>query len=282
MLSNRFVPATVLSLSEFKAGLTRQFNRGSTTYDQHADLQNLMGKRLLERLSGIPVRFHNILELGCGTGGLTAGLIQAFPEAHVTAVDLAAGMVELARTRLDGFSGVRLCVADAEIPEWGPAVFDLIISSATLQWFEHPGSSVPDLVTSLRRGGHMLHSTFGPRTFSELHSVLGEVEFDRGYPVPESYGLPLLSAESWKQLLSDSGLTEVRVEVALVRRTYAGLVDLLLAVKGIGAAFAPGKVSGGALTLGSLREVARRYDERFAVPGGVLVTYELIEMSGTR
>lgn len=269
-------------MSDFKTGLTRQFNRGSFTYDQHADLQNLMGQRLVKRLVALPQRFQDILELGCGTAKLTALLIRAFPEARVTAVDLAAGMVELARKRLNGLSGVNLHVADAELPEWGPAIFDLIVSSATVQWFEHPRASLPALVSCLRSGGHMLHSTFGPRTFEELHTILREVESERGNPVPEHYGLPLMTAGNWQELLLASGLSEVRVEVSLVRRTYPGLAELLQAVKGIGAAFAPGRATGGALTPGSLREVARRYDQRFAVPGGVEVTYELLEVSGNR
>ena len=39
------------------------------------------------------IKIKNILEIGCGTGYLTRALIELFPSAHITAVDIAPGMI---------------------------------------------------------------------------------------------------------------------------------------------------------------------------------------------
>ncbi len=40
-----------------------------------------------------------ILELGCGTGYVTEQLSNLFPKAHITAIDFAESMIEVAKTR---------------------------------------------------------------------------------------------------------------------------------------------------------------------------------------
>ncbi len=52
-------------------------------------MQDELLARVVGWFAGRPVR--HILELGCGTGGLTAKLVEQFPEARIVAVDLATG-----------------------------------------------------------------------------------------------------------------------------------------------------------------------------------------------
>jgi tRNA (cmo5U34)-methyltransferase len=41
-----------------------------------------------------------VIDLGCGTGTLTLGILRRFPNARVTCLDLAQNMITMARTRL--------------------------------------------------------------------------------------------------------------------------------------------------------------------------------------
>ena len=56
-----------------------------------------------------PVR---AIDLGCGTGALAALILEAFPHARVTCVDLAENMIAAAKTRLARYPSVEYIVAD--------------------------------------------------------------------------------------------------------------------------------------------------------------------------
>jgi malonyl-CoA O-methyltransferase len=262
-------------MNEFKAGVARQFNRGSSTYDCYADVQVAMANQLLDRLSSRPAPFKSILELGCGTGYLTAKLAEAFPAAKITAVDLAPEMVKAARRRVSAPS-IEFLVADAEEEELQPSSFDLIASNATVQWFESTETTMRSLAGALRKGGLMLHATFGPRTFHELNTILDQVEG------PGTRGLALASPERWAKILSAAGLEEVGCRQSTEIRHYPGLVSFFQAVKGTGASFEPNRGQARWTRYRTLKEVVARYEQRFSSPEGVKVTYELIEVWGTR
>ena len=54
-------------------------------------------KEMLGQIAAqLPERASRILELGCGTGALTAMLAGRYPEARLTAVDASAGMIGVA------------------------------------------------------------------------------------------------------------------------------------------------------------------------------------------
>jgi tRNA (cmo5U34)-methyltransferase len=72
-----------------------------------------------------------VLDLGAGTG-LLAGLVRAaFPDTRLQLVDIAAAMLERARARFQGQSGVSFAVADyAEAELGGP--WDLVVSALSI------------------------------------------------------------------------------------------------------------------------------------------------------
>lgn len=262
-------------MNDFKSGVVRQFNRGSSTYDGYADVQTAMANQLLCSVGSRAGQCSSVLELGCGTGYLTAGLAEAFPAAHIIAVDLAPQMVKAARRRVCARS-VEFLVADAEVHDWEPGSFDLIVSNATVQWFESTECAMRSLAEALRPGGLMLHTTFGPSTFRELNTVLDDIEG------PRVRGLSLAGPDRWEAILRTAGLAGVRSSQSLVTRHYPGLMSFLQAVKGSGASFEPNRGPAPWRGYVTLKEAVKRYEERFSAPEGVRVTYELVEVSGTR
>ena len=75
------------------------FDRAATTYDGAAVLQRRVCDRLLDALTRIEAP-RRVLDAGCGTGYGSRGLCQRWPEAHLTGVDFAPAMLELAREQL--------------------------------------------------------------------------------------------------------------------------------------------------------------------------------------
>jgi trans-aconitate 2-methyltransferase len=116
----------------------------ATTYDRISDPQLEWAREQLGRLElrGDEV----VLDAGCGSGRVTAELLELVPEGRVYGVDVAPSMVEHARRAL-GDRATVLCqdLVELELPERVDAVF----SNATFHW-------VPD------------HE----RLFARLHEVL--------------------------------------------------------------------------------------------------------------
>ncbi len=255
-----------------KSAVASRFNRSAGTYDEHCRVQRLMAARLAARLETFP-QPGRILELGCGTGYLTGLLAARYPRADILAVDFAARMVDLARVRVP--ERVNLAVADAETADLPTAGFDLIVSNATVQWFDSPGRTLQRLAGRLRPGGMMLHSTFGPGTFAELRAVLD----DGGSRSP---GLPLRPAGEWAALLQECGLS--RVEAGTRREVvgYPTAAGFLTELHSTGATWRPGDGVSTPLPPGRLRRMLERYDAELGTTEGVPVTYELIEVCGNR
>ncbi len=251
-----------------KAAVASRFNRSAETYDDHCRVQRLMAERLMVSLKGVAVP-AKILELGCGTGYLTSMLASRFPRSKIVALDFAARMVDIARNRLRG-SLADVDVADAETAVFDPESFDLIVSNATIQWFDTPAESLSRLAATLRPGGLMLHSTFGPGTFAELRSVL------------RTDGLPLQPAGRWASMLLDAGLTPGLCTTGPVTVTYPSAAGFLAELRATGATWRPNGPDDPPLPPGLLRTALARYDAEFGTPKGVPVTYELLEVSGTR
>ena len=86
-----------------------------------------------------------VLELGCGTGQATVPLAKRGFE--VVAVELGAGLAEVARRNLAAFPAVE--VVNAAFEQWPlpPAPFDAVVAATSIHWLD-PGSGPPQGATS--------------------------------------------------------------------------------------------------------------------------------------
>jgi trans-aconitate 2-methyltransferase len=91
-----------------------------------------------------------VLDIGCGTGVLTARLADHFPHSDVLGIDNSSEMlskaVPLSRP------GLRFELRDADFVN---GQWDLIFSHAALQWMEDHGTLIPKLYAMLDSGGRL-------------------------------------------------------------------------------------------------------------------------------
>ncbi len=111
------------------------------------------GERLrpaIDLLGRVPLdAARHVVDLGCGTGNVTAILRQRFPDADVLGVDGSEDMLAKARA---GVPDARFEIAD--FATWTPAVRpDLIYSNAALHWASGHEALFPRLVSLLAPGG---------------------------------------------------------------------------------------------------------------------------------
>ncbi len=108
----------------------REWN--SEVYHRLSAPQVSWGKKVLSRLN---LRGNErILDAGCGTGRLTADLLEALPQGHVVGIDLSQNMVKSAREHLKPFgSRVTLLACDfLHLPFTN--IFDGIVSTSAFHW----------------------------------------------------------------------------------------------------------------------------------------------------
>ena len=106
----------------------------------------------------------DILDVGCGTGEITARLAKLYPRAALMGVDLIARHLEVARERCAGL-GERVVFreADAFALPFADAAFDLVVCRHMLQAVPRPDGAMAEMVRVLRPGGrlHLLVEDYG-------------------------------------------------------------------------------------------------------------------------
>lgn len=74
----------------------------------------------------------SILELGCGTGNLTTDILDKFPNAALTVVDISEEMIATCQSKFKDLTSITYCQADFKDLAFDPNSFDLIISSIAI------------------------------------------------------------------------------------------------------------------------------------------------------
>jgi trans-aconitate 2-methyltransferase len=122
----------------------------AASYDRVSDPQVEMAAAVLERLA---LRGdERVLDAGCGSGRVTAMLLDRLPGGHVVAVDSAPSMVEHARAAL-GERATVLCQSLTELELDAPV--EAVFSNAVFHWIADHERLFARLAAALRPGGRL-------------------------------------------------------------------------------------------------------------------------------
>ena len=79
-----------------------------------------------------------VLDLACGTGSITARLLERLPGARVTALDLDPVLLSIARGTFESDERVEFVTADLTAPDWPDALphrpYDAVLTATALHW----------------------------------------------------------------------------------------------------------------------------------------------------
>ncbi|MEW6164595.1 MAG: methyltransferase [Pseudomonadota bacterium] len=176
-------------MSDFGTRVAARFDAAVAGYDAHSAAQRHAAQRLAERLAplGLSPR-PRVLEIGCGTGHLTALLALHLPGAAIRATDLAPAMVAACHARLGANPHLDFAVMDGRRPA-GTDFFDVICGNLVAQWFDDLPGACARLAARLAPGGALLLSLPGGETFREwkaAHARLGLVPGTLPLPTPQA------------------------------------------------------------------------------------------------
>jgi len=179
-------------MNEHKGRIASAFSAQADVYDAAADLQWLVAEHLSDQITArIKKAPERVLEIGCGTGFLSARLAEAFPETRLLLTDIAPTMLSRCRTRVGNRHDYK--VLDGERPEGLVGKFDLIASNLAFQWFVDLPGALARLAELLAPGGQMIFSTLGQATFTEWRRAHQTLDLACGtptYPTPEEFPWP--------------------------------------------------------------------------------------------
>lgn len=214
-----------------KRAVARHFSRAAATYDEAALVQADMARDLAVLCPALPAA-PQILEIGCGTGLFTDRLLELYPAASLTIVDISPAMVEHCRVKYASCGNVRVVEADGECYT-DDREYDCIVSAATLQWFCDPGAALARYRQQLHPGGMLLFSVLGEGTFVELFTAFREAYAGLGIPYIRTQGPPLYAAAFWKTALDGYDLQ--REERRIYTQYYPDVAAFLRDLRRTGA-----------------------------------------------
>ena len=121
---------------------------------------------------------ETVLDAGCGTGAVTATLLERLPRGRVAALDGSAEMLEAARVRFAGDPRVSLLHADLERPlPRGRESVDAVVSTSTFHWVRDHVSLFRHLATVLRPGGQLVVDCGGAGNIAAVLEALRDLGF---------------------------------------------------------------------------------------------------------
>ncbi len=154
-------------------------------YEQNHAFVWQMGQSLVQLLN--PQANERILDLGCGTGHLTAEI--AASGALALGLDASTAMIDQAQAN---YPNLAFTVADARDFQVETPV-DAVFSNAVLHWVLEPNAVIASVEQALKPGGRFVAEFGGRGNVTAIQSALAEAMEEVGYSFQSPWYFPSLS-----------------------------------------------------------------------------------------
>jgi trans-aconitate methyltransferase len=201
--------------------LERMTDWNAARYHEISLPQQAWGRRVLERL---PLEgSESVLDIGCGSGRLTAEIADRVPAGRVVGLDRSAPMVEKAAAWLrDRAPHAAVVLGDAAALPFRRA-FDAVFSGATFHWIHDHPALFRSIITALRPGGRLAAQCGGGPNLALLYGraegLMREPRFARYF---EEWTEPTYFAdvETTRRRLIAAGFVDVDVSLESAPTTF--------------------------------------------------------------
>lgn len=257
-----------------KRQVRRAFSRAAHDYDAAAVLQREVCTRMLERLDYIKLQPSRLLDVGSGTGWGTRQLGERYPKAEITALDIAIGMLQVARGTSSWWNKLfkskrenYLCADVEAIPIASNSV-EMVWSNLALQWCNDLPATFVELQRVLKVDGLLIFSSFGVDTLHELRTAFHDVD---GYNHLNRFA----DMHDIGDMLVAAGFTDPVMEMERITLTYNDVRAVMQDLKSIGAHNATAGRAPGMMGKAAWQRVTENY-EKLRHDGKLPSTFEII------
>ncbi|MDD5058420.1 MAG: malonyl-ACP O-methyltransferase BioC [Sideroxydans sp.] len=257
-----------------KRQVRRAFSRAAKDYDAAAVMQREVCTRMLEKLDCIKIQPDTLLDVGSGTGWGTRQLGERFPQAQITALDIAIGMLQHARGTASWwqklFAGKKenyLC-ADVEALPLASNSVQMVWSNLALQWCNDLPATFVELQRVIEVDGLLMFSSFGVDTLRELSVAFHDVD---GY----SHTNRFADMHDIGDMLVAAGFANPVMEMEKITLTYNDVRAVMQDLKSIGAHNATAGRAPGMMGKAAWQRVIANY-ETLRRDGKLPATFEII------
>ena len=252
-----------------KHRVRQSFDAAARAYDEAAVLQHEVRGRLLERLDYMKIAPGRVLDAGTGTGRAADALLRRYPRSQVISLDLAYGMLQIARRRGRWRRRPLPVNADIEALPFADGSFDLVFSNLTLQWVEDIDRVFAELRRVLAPQGLLLFTSFGPDTLRELRDAWSRVD---DHPHVNAF----LDMHDVGDALVRAGFADPVMDMEMLTVTYPQARQLMRDLKRIGAGNALQERARGLTGKSRLQAVEAAYEVYRTGQGLLPASYEVV------
>jgi len=144
------------------------FGKAAQNYETHGFLQQKAAQEFRQFLQRWLVELPEgpALELGCGTGLVSAQAAELLGQRSFHLSDLSQQMLAEARSNLTAFPWLTYGVLDAN-QSLDPGHYSLVLSALAVQWLADPLASIENLALALKPRGKLVLSFLGAGSFPE-------------------------------------------------------------------------------------------------------------------
>jgi trans-aconitate methyltransferase len=170
----------------------------ASQYDRAGAFVPKLAADLLELLA--PKPGERVLDLGCGTGDLTAQI--AARGAHVSGLDASSEMISEAQRK---HPSLRFNLADGQELTF-ECEFDAVFSNAALHWMPRADAVAEGVARALRSGGRFVAELGGARCVQTVRDAVRDELLERGL---QGHGSPAWffpSVPQYARILEQAGL----------------------------------------------------------------------------
>lgn len=241
-----------------KQQIAKHFGHSANSYCSVAQLQQVVGQQMLNRLAD--EKPEMLLDLGCGPGLFTGALQQQ--SRHLISADLSA---EMLNAHGDKSSKVQ---ADSHHLPFVENAFDAIFSSLMIQWCDI-SSVLNECYRVLKPGGKLFCSTLIQGSLSELEQSWAQVDDD-------CHVHQYLSLEDVSQASTQAQWQGVQLEQQHVVFHFNSVRELAKELKQLGANYVKNRQQKGLMTKSKWQAMEQHYRQMFAGDKGFPASYQVV------
>lgn len=203
----------------------KTFEFNGEKYKKASKHQKEWGNNLIDELS--LNGDEEILDLGCGDGGLTEQLAQSVPRGRVLGIDASAGMIAAAQNRLK--SNLVFMQMDINTIDFQNR-FDVIFSNAALHWVKNHERLLSNAFRALKENGLLLWDFAGDGNCSNFFEVMRETIHSKKYkPYFRNFEWPwyMPTKNIYEKIIAASGFTTYSITEINRDRFFASADEMI-------------------------------------------------------